>query len=78
MNGGYFIFKNEIFNYLKEGEELILDPFQRLIQKDELIAYKYNGFWACMDTFKDKQMLDDVYTQGSAPWEIWKNSEKLV
>lgn len=78
MNGGYFIFKNEIFNYLKEGEELVLDPFQRLIQKDELIAYKYNGFWACMDTFKDKQMLDDVYTQGSAPWEIWKSSEKLV
>jgi len=72
INGGYFLFKNEIFNYINDGEELVEEPFYRLIKKNELIAYKYNGFWAGMDTFKDKQRLEDLYEQGNAPWEVWK------
>jgi glucose-1-phosphate cytidylyltransferase len=72
VNGGYFIFKKDIFNYIEEGEELVHEPFQRLIAKKELVAYKYNGFWACMDTFKEKQALEEIYQQGEAPWEIWK------
>jgi glucose-1-phosphate cytidylyltransferase len=71
INGGFFIFKKEIFGYLKEGEELVYEPFQRLIAHEELIAYRHEGFWACMDTLKDKQMLDDLYASGKAPWAVW-------
>lgn len=73
INGGYFIFKKEIFKHIRKGEELVLEPFQRLIRKNQLIAYLYDGFWKSMDTFKDKQQLDDLYSRGSAPWEIWKS-----
>jgi len=77
INGGYFIFKKDIFEYINEGEELVQEPFQRLIEKEQLIAYKYNGFWACMDTFKEKQKLEEIYSRGEAPWEVWNNgSEK--
>jgi len=74
INGGYFIFKNDIFKYIMDGEELVEKPFQRLIKDKELITYKYNGFWVPMDTFKDKQLLDDIYSNGNAPWEVWKNN----
>jgi glucose-1-phosphate cytidylyltransferase len=72
INGGFFIFKNEVFDYIKEGEELVEQPFRRLIEKRELLNYSYDGFWACMDTFKERQYLDQVYTSGQAPWELWK------
>ena len=71
INGGYFVFKREIFKYLKDGEELVHEPFQRLIAEQQLIAHQYDGFWACMDTFKDKQHLDDLYARGNAPWQVW-------
>ena len=74
INGGYFIFKKGIFKYIKDGEELVEKPFQRLIKDKQLITYKYNGFWVPMDTFKDKQLLDDIYSKGNAPWETWKNN----
>lgn len=74
VNGGYFIFGKEIFQYMKDGEELVEEPFQRLIYHKQLLAYRYNGYWACMDTFKDKHVLDDVYGKGEAPWEVWKPS----
>jgi glucose-1-phosphate cytidylyltransferase len=74
INGGYFLFKQDIFDYMKGGEELVEEPFHRLIDKRQLIAYKYEGFWAPLDTFKDKQRLDDLYMKGGAPWEIWKQS----
>jgi glucose-1-phosphate cytidylyltransferase len=73
INGGYFIFKKDIFRYLEEGEELVHEPFRRLIAEEQLVAYQYDGFWACMDTFKDKQHLDDLYAKGSAPWQVWVN-----
>ena len=76
INGGYFIFRKDIFDYIHEGEEIVQEPFQRLIDQEELVAYPYEGFWACMDTFKDKQRLDDLYARGSAPWEVWKTHSK--
>jgi glucose-1-phosphate cytidylyltransferase len=76
INGGFFAFRNEIFDYLHEGEELVEQPFQRLIDQEELIAYRYDGFWAAMDTFKDRQQLEDLYTRGNAPWELWKNGKR--
>src|SRR5579871_1516561 len=54
INGGYFAFKREIFDYIRDGEELVLEPFQRLIDEKQLVGYTHNGFWAGMDTFKDK------------------------
>jgi glucose-1-phosphate cytidylyltransferase len=72
INGGYFIFTKEIFTYIHAGEDLLYEPFQRLTKEGNLSAYKYDGFWVSMDTFKDKQMLDDLYSKGNAPWEVWK------
>ncbi|HYG98969.1 MAG TPA: glucose-1-phosphate cytidylyltransferase [Terriglobales bacterium] len=76
INGGFFLFKRQIFDYIREGEELVEQPFQRLIAANQLYAYNYDGFWACMDTFKDKQMLDDMYAKDDAPWEVWKPVRK--
>lgn len=76
MNGGYFVLKKEIFGYIREGEELVNEPFQRLIEEKELVAYKYDGFWGCMDTFKDKQQLEDLSSGGNAPWEMWKSFQE--
>jgi glucose-1-phosphate cytidylyltransferase len=73
INGGYFIFRKDIFKYMREGEELVQEPFRRLVDQKQLLAYRYDGFWACMDTFKDKQQLDDLYAKGTAPWEVWKH-----
>jgi len=74
MNGGYFVLSHEIFDYMREGEELVCEPFQRLIERQKLCAYKYEGFWGCMDTYKEKQRLDDMYSSGNTPWEVWKHS----
>jgi glucose-1-phosphate cytidylyltransferase len=75
INGGFFIFKREIFDYMREGEELVNEPFQRLLQRDQLLAYRYDGFWQAMDTFKDRQALEQRYSIGDAPWEVWKRQE---
>jgi glucose-1-phosphate cytidylyltransferase len=74
INTGYFILRNEIFNYINYGEELVNEPFQRLIKKGELISYTHEGFWASLDTFKDKQLLDDLHSKGDTPWEIWNKN----
>jgi len=72
MNGGYFVFRRDIFRYIKDGEELVEEPFQRLIEEQQLLAYRHRGFWACMDTFKEKQLLEDLYSHGNPPWEVWR------
>jgi len=72
INGGYFVFKNRIFDYIHEQEELVIQPFQRLIAERQLSGYPYDGFWASMDTFKDKQQLEGLCTGGIGPWEMWK------
>lgn len=74
INGGYFVFRNEIFAHLRAGEDLIGEPFQRLVRHEGLQAHFYDGFWRSMDTFKDKQALDELCANGRAPWEVWKQS----
>jgi glucose-1-phosphate cytidylyltransferase len=71
MNAGFFVFKREIFDYLGEGEELVVEPFQRLIQARELVAYPHDGFWMAMDTFKDKQQFEALFASGNTPWQVW-------
>ncbi len=71
INGGYFVFRRSIFDYLRQGEDLVEAPFQRLIAEGKLYAYPHDGFWACMDTFKERQLLEDLYLSGHAPWMVW-------
>ena len=71
INGGFFVFRREIFQYLRDGEDLMGDPVNRLIADKQLMAYAHEGFWACMDTFKERQELEDIYSQGKAPWAVW-------
>lgn len=72
INGGYFILRKEIFDYIREGEELVEEPLRRLIDEQKLFAFRYAGFYACMDTFKDKIMFDRMNGCGETPWAIWK------
>lgn len=72
INGGFMAFRKEIFDYIRPGEELVHEPFQRLIKGNKLISNRYEGFWISMDTFKDKQRLDDMYARGETPWMVWQ------
>jgi glucose-1-phosphate cytidylyltransferase len=72
QNAGYFVFRREIFDYIRDGEDLVEEPFQRLIAEEKLIAYPYDGFWAPMDTLKDKQTLDALTESGRPPWQMWE------
>jgi glucose-1-phosphate cytidylyltransferase len=76
INGGYFLMRREIFDYIRPGEELVEAPFQRLIAEGQLAGYRYSGFWAPMDTLKDKQDLDALYEGGSPPWAVWQRGDR--
>lgn len=76
VNGGFFVFRQEIFEYLHEGEDLVAEPFERLISRGELLAHPYDGFWLPVDTAKDKKRIDDLHASGQAPWQVWKNGER--
>lgn len=70
INGGFFIFKHDIFRYISPGEELVIEPFQRLVAEKQLVGYPCDNFW-CMDTFKEHQELNDMHDRGQALWEVW-------
>ena len=72
INAGFFVLNREIFDVLGPGEDLVAEPLDRLAAAGRLSAKRYEGFWGCMDTFKEKQMLDDLYAGGNAPWEVWR------
>ena len=78
MNGGYFVFSQEIFDNMRDGEEMVEQPFQRLISQGKLRSVKHSGFWGCMDTYKEKQLLDDMYDRGDTPWAIWEKPRPVV
>jgi glucose-1-phosphate cytidylyltransferase len=71
INGGFFVFRSQLFEYIRPGEELVREPFDRLIAARQLVGYRAERFW-CMDTFKEQQELTDLYNSGHAPWEVWK------
>ena len=71
VNAGFFAFRREIFDVMHEGEELVIEPFERLIEQRELVAVNYDGFWQNMDTFKDKIQLDEIAAGDSPPWQVW-------
>lgn len=69
MNAGYFVFTKRVFDFIQEGEELVVEPFRRMIEAGELIAYRHDGFFRAMDTLKDKQLLEDMVERGEQPWQ---------
>jgi glucose-1-phosphate cytidylyltransferase len=71
INGGFFAMRPEIFNHMREGEELVEHPFARLIANKQLATFRWNGFWQCMDTFKDKITFDRMEARGECPWMVW-------
>jgi glucose-1-phosphate cytidylyltransferase len=75
INGGFFIFRREIFDYIEKGDELVEAPFQRLIAAGQLVGYRYDGFWAPMDTLKDMQGLQELWDSGRPPWAVWLPAE---
>jgi glucose-1-phosphate cytidylyltransferase len=76
VNAGFFVLRREIFEYMRPGEELVIEPFQRLMNERQLLAVPYDGFWRNMDTFKDKMQLDEMVSQGKVPWQVWRTASK--
>lgn len=74
LNGGFFRFRHDIFDHIKPGEELVEQPFRRLIATEQLYCYKHQGFWAAMDTLKDKITFDRMEGRGETPWKVWEQS----
>ena len=72
INGGYFIFQPEIFDFIGPGEDLVEQPFARLGDERLLFANKYEGFWAPMDTLKDQQRLEQMVDSGNGKWKVWE------
>lgn len=72
INGGFFVF-NRNFLDLIEGDHIVLEqePMKELVRQGELLMYKHEKFWKCMDTYKDYQMLNGIWAQGDAPWKVW-------
>lgn len=77
INAGYFIMRQNIFNYINLGEDLVEQPFQRLIGAKKIVSWNHEGFWASMDTFKDKQILDEEYAKGIIPWQVWRKNGQI-
>ena len=72
INGGYFVFNYEIFNYLTDASTILeREPLENLAKDNELIAYKHDGFWHCMDTIRDRDNLNEIWANKNAPWKKW-------
>jgi len=72
VNGGFFVFEKEIFNYLKNDKTVLeREPLENLAIQNQLTAFKHDGFWQPMDTLRDKNLLDSLWNSGSAPWKKW-------
>ena len=73
INGGFFVFEKEIFDYIKNGDSTTLErtPFETLAKEKKLTAFKHEGFWHPMDTLRDKKHLENLWTSNKAPWKKW-------
>jgi len=72
VNGGFFVLQRGIFDYLGKGRDLMGAAMAQLIHERSAYSYRHSGFWSCMDTYKEKQTLDEMYDRGNPPWEVWK------
>jgi glucose-1-phosphate cytidylyltransferase len=74
VNGGCFIFREEVFDFIAPGEDLVEQPFRRLVARNQLITFRYEGFWAALDTLKDLQTFQSLHDSGRPPWALWLES----
>lgn len=72
INGGFFVFNRKVFDYL-HGDDTILEkaPLENLARDGELMAFRHEGFWKCMDTLRDRNVLEQIWASGKAPWKVW-------
>jgi glucose-1-phosphate cytidylyltransferase len=70
-NGGYFVLRPEVFDYLGRGEDLLGDAVPRLVQRGKALAHPYKGFWTTADTVKERAQLEEMYHRGNCPWMVW-------
>jgi glucose-1-phosphate cytidylyltransferase len=70
-NGGYFVFRPQIFDYLNEGEDLVEDALVRLVPQGRVLAYTHKGYWSPADTVKERALLEEMYQRGNCPWMVW-------
>jgi glucose-1-phosphate cytidylyltransferase len=75
INAGFFCLRQEIFDHIEDGDELVERPFQRLIAERKLGTFRYRGFWQAMDTFKDKISYDRMEGRGDCPWMVWQQED---
>jgi glucose-1-phosphate cytidylyltransferase len=73
INAGFFVFRPEIYEYIQEGDELVEEPFSRLIERRLLYVNRYTGFWQQMDTFREKILYDRMEARGDCPWMVWRH-----
>jgi glucose-1-phosphate cytidylyltransferase len=71
INGGFFVLRQEIFEYLRPGEDLVMGGCVRADDAGRMLAIHHDGFWAPMDTLKVRTQLETLHKQGDAPWELW-------
>ena len=73
INGGYMVLEPEVFDYI-EGDTTVFEkePLETLAKEGELVAYKHNGFWKCMDTLRDKNQLEEMWNSNNAKWKVWE------
>ena len=74
INGGFFFLEPEALAYMKADSVLEREPLERLAADGGLAGYRHEGFWDCMDTYKDAVLLNDLWNSGEAPWRIWKEA----
>ena len=73
INGGFFAFEPEVFNYISDDQTILeREPLDRLAAAGQLMAFRHEGFWQAMDTLREKQLLDSLWESGKAPWKNWK------
>ena len=75
VNGGFFVLRQDVYEYMRPGEDLVNEPFHRLMEADQLYAYKHDGGFWVMDTFKDYMELEDLHSKGNPPWEVWSEAQ---
>ena len=72
INAGFMVFEPEIFNYLQDDNTVLeTTPLQRLVDEGQLMSYRHTGFWQCMDTAREKDTLEKLWANGTAPWKVW-------
>lgn len=74
INGGFFVFRQGVFNYLSDDDRCTLEgePLERLAKEGHLMVYQHTGFWQCMDTLRDMNLLNEYWESGDAPWKVWE------